>query len=107
MKNSKFIVMCAQKAGSSKAEAGRWVKIVFDTLREAIIEEANNTDKNQKTVLSIRGLGRYVIKKRGLRKYKSPFDRSKLVVIPPRYLPKFMASNSLKEKLLISGEDTK
>lgn len=101
-----FVVECAKRQGSTKKEAREWVNVVFETLKDLIVEEAKKGGQKTRTIFSIPGVGRLCLKYHPFRKYRSPSKPGETILMPPRYVPRLVVNASLKSLLREIGTGT-
>ncbi|MEM6650148.1 MAG: HU family DNA-binding protein [Pseudomonadota bacterium] len=89
MNKNEFIDRIAEHADMTKADAGRAVDAVFDTITEAL---ANNDD------VRLVGFGTFSVSKRAAREGRNP-RTGETIQIKASNQPKFSAGKGLKDAL--------
>jgi DNA-binding protein HU-beta len=87
MTKAEFVEALAKKAGTSKADAGKVLSAVFDTITASL--------KKGKKV-SFVGFGTFDVAKRSARKGRNP-QTGKEIKIAAKKIPKFKAGKKLKD----------
>lgn len=89
MKKTEFVEAVAEKAGISKAEAGRAVEAVLDVITEAL--------KAQEQV-TLTGFGSFLVRDRAARTGHNPKTHEKIHIKASK-VPSFKAGKALKDAL--------
>jgi len=87
MNKQEFTEALAQRLDSSKAEGGRVVDAILDT----IIETLGDRDE-----VTLPGFGKFVAQKRRARDANDPQNPGRTIRISASYVPKFRPGNSLR-----------
>src|SRR5690348_12039303 len=90
MNKGEFVVELAERCDLSKAEAGRTLDAILDSLTEAM------ADRDE---VSLTGWGKFSAQRRKGREAHDPRDPSRTVHIGPGYVPKFKAGTVFKREI--------
>jgi integration host factor subunit alpha len=94
MTKSDLINQIFEKVGLPKKEIQKIVETVFETMKQALVEEE---------VVKISGFGVFTVRKKGSRIGRNP-KTMQTVEIKPRRVVSFRVSEQLKEKVQKSSE---
>src|SRR5436190_9121773 len=83
-----FTQTLAERCEFSKAEAGRAVDAILDSLTEVMVDREE---------VSFPGFGKFVTQRRRAREAVNPRDPSKKIKIHAAYVPKFRPGTGLRE----------
>jgi len=89
MTKADLVEIIFEKVGLSKKEAQDIVEIIFDTIKQAFVEGES---------VKIPGFGTFNVRKKAARRGRNPQTGEELVISPRRVLT-FKASNQLKEAI--------
>lgn len=89
MTKADIVEIIFEKVGLSKKEAQDIVEIIFDTIKQAFVEGES---------VKIPGFGTFNVRKKAARRGRNPQTGEELVISPRRVLT-FKASNQLKEAI--------
>ena len=89
MTKADLVEIIFEKVGLSKKEAQDIVEIIFDTIKQAFVEGDS---------VKIPGFGTFNVRKKAARRGRNPQTGEELVISPRRVLT-FKASNQLKEAI--------
>src|SRR5438045_106837 len=87
MNKQEFTEQLAERSDFSKAEAGRAVDAILETVTESLAERDE---------VSLPGFGKFVAQRRRGRDGSDPRHPDKKIRIPPAYVPKFRAGTALR-----------
>ena len=87
MNKQEFTAVLAQRLDSSKAEGGRVVDAILDTIIETLGDHEEVT---------LPGFGKFVAQKRRARDANDPQNPGRTIRISAAYVPKFRPGNSLR-----------
>ncbi len=95
MTKAELVEMIAGETGISKKDTGIIVNLILDNIGQALV----SSDK-----VELRGFGSFKVKQRRSRQARNPRTGAG-VEVPAKKVPYFKASNELKARLNLDGED--